>query len=382
MASVSVRPGVCIEGIPFIIQQVGDISFGTGSKKDMQAVAKVSRKLVVYAMALLLCGAAWTSAHAEIAILMEEPYGTFGHMNPTGHAAVYMNHICATGPTELRPCKPGEAGVVISRYHRVAGDDWIAIPLIPYLYAVEKPSEIPATATPELEVQVRDAYRRAHLRDVAPDGPDGAMPGGDWTQLVGASYDRKIFGLNMRTSAEQDAAFIALFNDRSNKGRFNLIYRNCAEVDREVWQEASRSRRDAVCGSAGARHHPAQPPYRRCDRSAGEVEEVHHPALYHRAGGHRWHRRHLRHQRPLHLPKRRARAEWCQAGEDGDERRKCKDRTDSGSSAGRTSCGCRSAGWAYDAALRKNTGCDCACDGTSSSIQLMMGLREIHSRNA
>jgi len=185
-------------------------------------------------MALLLCGAAWTSAHAEIAILMEEPYGTFGHMNPTGHAAVYMNHICATGPTELRPCKPGEAGVVISRYHRVAGDDWIAIPLIPYLYAVEKPSEIPATATPELEVQVRDAYRRAHLRDVAPDGPDGAMPGGDWTQLVGASYDRKIFGLNMRTSAEQDAAFIALFNDRSNKGRFNLIYRNCADFSRTV----------------------------------------------------------------------------------------------------------------------------------------------------
>jgi len=194
----------------------------------------MARKLVVYAMALLLCGAAWTSAHAEIAILMEEPYGTFGHMNPTGHAAVYMNHICATGPTELRPCKPGEAGVVISRYHRVAGDDWIAIPLIPYLYAVDKPSEIPATATPELEVQVRDAYRRAHLRDVAPDGPDGAMPGGDWTQLVGASYDRKILGLNMRTSAEQDAAFIALFNDRTNKGRFNLIYRNCADFTRTV----------------------------------------------------------------------------------------------------------------------------------------------------
>ena len=185
-------------------------------------------------MALLLCGAAWNAAHAEAAILMEEPYGTFGHMNPTGHAAVYLNHICATTPTELRPCKPGEAGVVISRYHRVGGYDWIAIPLIPYLYAVDKVSEIPATATAETEAHVRDAYRREHLLDIVPSGPDGAMPGGDWTQLVGASYDRKIFGLNLRTSAEQDAAFIAIFNDRSNTGRFNLIYRNCADFSRTV----------------------------------------------------------------------------------------------------------------------------------------------------
>jgi len=185
-------------------------------------------------LALLVSGAAWNAAHAEAAIFMEEPYGTFGHMNPTGHAAVYLNHICATTPTELRPCKPGEAGVVISRYHRVDGYDWIAIPLIPYLYAVDKPSEIPASATPELEAHLRDTYRRSHFRDMVPDGPNGAMPGGDWTQLVGASYDRKILGLNLRTSAEQDAAFIAIFNDRSNTGRFNLLYRNCADFSRTV----------------------------------------------------------------------------------------------------------------------------------------------------
>jgi hypothetical protein len=45
----------------------------------------------------------------------EPPYGTFGAMNPTGHAAVYFNRICADTPTVLLTCHDGEYGVVISR---------------------------------------------------------------------------------------------------------------------------------------------------------------------------------------------------------------------------------------------------------------------------
>ncbi len=215
-----------------------------GPESNMQSAVAVQRnaagmrttilRFMLGAIALVLLGSAWNAAHAEIAILMEEPYGTFGHMNPTGHAAVYMNHICAASLTELRPCKPGEPGVVISRYHRVGGFDWVAIPLIPYLYAVETTSQIPETATPDIEAQVRDGYRRRHLLEVAPNTSTGGVPDGDWTQLVGASYDRKIMGLNMRTSKDQDLAFIAMFNDRTNKGRFNLIYRNCADFSRTV----------------------------------------------------------------------------------------------------------------------------------------------------
>ncbi len=203
----------------------------------MKSICHAARWALIFmlvSMAILILGAAWTSAHAEIALLVEEPYGTFGHLNPTGHAAVYMNHICAASPTELRPCKPGEPGVVISRYHRVAGFDWVAIPLVPYLYAVDKTSQIPATATADDEAHLRDAYRRHYLSDMIPDGPNGAMPSGDWTQLVGASYDRKIYGLNLRTSTEQDAAFIAIFNDRSNTGKFHILYRNCADFSRTV----------------------------------------------------------------------------------------------------------------------------------------------------
>ena len=76
---------------------------------------------------------------------MEEPYGEFGAMNPTGHAAVYFNQICAETPTMLRPCHDGEYGVVISRYHKIDGYDWLAIPLVGYLYAVDSPSDIPVT---------------------------------------------------------------------------------------------------------------------------------------------------------------------------------------------------------------------------------------------
>ncbi len=77
---------------------------------------------------------------------MEEPYGAFGRVNPTGHAAVYLSQVCAESPTKLRLCEAGENGVVISRYHRVGGYDWIAIPLIPYLYAVDEPQDAPLYA--------------------------------------------------------------------------------------------------------------------------------------------------------------------------------------------------------------------------------------------
>jgi hypothetical protein len=173
-------------------------------------------------------------AHASAALLMEEPFGAFGAMNPTGHAAVYLNHVCADSPTVLRPCHDGEYGVVISRYHKIDGYDWIAIPLVPYLYAVDSPSEIPATVDREQEAALRDAYRRAHLLELAPDNKKGRTPNGEWIELVGASYDRKIHGFQVDSTPEQDAQFIALFNDRRNVGHFNLFFHNCADFSRVV----------------------------------------------------------------------------------------------------------------------------------------------------
>jgi hypothetical protein len=192
------------------------------------------RRPAIWASALFLLFALAASAHASVALLMEEPYGEFGAFNPTGHSAVYLNHICAESPTELRMCRPGEYGVVISRYHKIDGYDWIAIPLIPYLYAVDDAGEVPARVNKNQVAALRDAYRRRYLEDLAPDTRKGKAPGGEWTQLVGSSYDRTIHGFQVVSTPEQDQRFIALFNDRRDVSHFNLLFHNCADFSRAV----------------------------------------------------------------------------------------------------------------------------------------------------
>jgi hypothetical protein len=185
---------------------------------------------------LLFCllAAAATHAHASVALLMEEPYGDFGAFNPTGHAAVYFNHICADSPTLLRPCHSGEYGVVISRYHKIDGYDWLAIPLVPYLYAVDSPSDVPQTVDKEQVAALREAYREKHLLELAPDNKHGHSPKGEWTELVGASYDRTIHGFQVDSTPAQDKRFINTFNDRGNVGHFNILFHNCADFSRVV----------------------------------------------------------------------------------------------------------------------------------------------------
>ena len=93
-------------------------------KKKWAGGAPLQLVLKVLLCATVLLGAGVCS-HASVALLMEEPYGGFGAINPTGHAAVYLNHVCAETPTQLRPCRSGELGVVISRYSKIDGYDWI-----------------------------------------------------------------------------------------------------------------------------------------------------------------------------------------------------------------------------------------------------------------
>jgi hypothetical protein len=183
---------------------------------------------------LLLVFAGITHAHADVALLLEEPYGIFGSVNPTGHAAIYLPQVCAASPTELRRCEPGEGGAVISRYYKIGGYDWIAMPLLPYLYAVDTLAEIPQSADKRSVAALREKYRRAHLLDLAPDGPNERPQNNEWVQLVGAAYIRKIYGFRIKTSQQQDDTFIQYFNDRSNKSRFSLFFANCADLAREV----------------------------------------------------------------------------------------------------------------------------------------------------
>src|SRR5277367_1067633 len=90
-----------------------------------------------------------SQANAAAALLLEEPYGKLGAFMAQGHAAIYLSRVCAETPLVLRRCGPGETGVVISRYNGVAGYDWVAIPLIPYLYSVEDPASVPVQVDQE-----------------------------------------------------------------------------------------------------------------------------------------------------------------------------------------------------------------------------------------
>jgi len=186
------------------------------------------------ALLVLLLAGFTPQARANVTVLLEEPYSYDGALAGTGHTAIYLTRVCAATPVTLRRCGPGEHGVVISRYTRVAGYDWIAIPLVPYLYAVENPEDVPLYADPKLETFLRDQYRRAHLEDLAPDAPGGEMPRGDWYELVGSSYDRTNYGFEIETTPEQDNALIAWLNSRPNHASYKVVSRNCADFVREV----------------------------------------------------------------------------------------------------------------------------------------------------
>lgn len=190
----------------------------------------VRLKLVCSMVLFLAC----LHARGDAALFLEEPFGRFGDINPTGHAAIWLDHVCAASPTKLRMCASGEMGVVISRYHRIGGYDWIAIPLIPYLYAVNDPEDVPDFMDPTLEAHLRNQYRRKYLMDLAPDDPQHEIPSGDWIQLVGASYDRKIYGYQIETSPEQDRALIEALNQEDNKSHFNLFFNNCANFAQKI----------------------------------------------------------------------------------------------------------------------------------------------------
>ena len=183
---------------------------------------------------LFLCLSWMPCARAEATLFVGEPYGHDAAFAGTGHAAVYLSGVCATTPVLLRPCAPGETGIVLSRYRGIGGYDWIAIPLIPYLYAVERVEDIPLYADRRLVAFLRDRYRRNHLESLIPDLADGGTPAGDWYELIGASYLRTIYTFEIETTPEQDAKLIRTLNYRSNNQRWNLITANCADFTRQV----------------------------------------------------------------------------------------------------------------------------------------------------
>jgi hypothetical protein len=193
----------------------------------------VSRLALVISVCVCLSCVPLASA-SSATLLLEEPYGTLGFFSATGHVAVYLSGVCAETPLVLRQCRPGETGVVISRYDGVEGYDWIAIPLIPYLYAVDRSEDVPLFADQKMVAFLRDRYRRKYLEDVVPDGKESEAPRGNWYELVGTSYDRAVYGFEIETTPERDKALIRRLNSSPNRSHFHTVSRNCADFTKDI----------------------------------------------------------------------------------------------------------------------------------------------------
>jgi len=174
---------------------------------------------------------------ADVSLLVLEAVGMAGEYTGSGHTAIYLSNICADDPVTLRLCNNGELGVVISNYPSF-GDkgsaEWMAVPLLAYLYGVENENEIPLYANGEVRNFVRETYRQRRLRGFIPDDAAGTMPKGGWKMMLTAAFNRDVYSFNVQTTVEEDAKFLKEFNSVPNNGKFNSFSRNCADFAKRL----------------------------------------------------------------------------------------------------------------------------------------------------
>ena len=124
--------------------------------------------------------------------------------------------------------------MVVARYQGIAGYDWLAIPVVPYLYSVESSVEVPQHVDRETVQRLRTRYHEQHLLTLGTKVFAGNIVRGGWTQLVGVAYERRNYAFRFDTTQEQDDALIARLNSHDNRSEFDLIYNNCADFARNV----------------------------------------------------------------------------------------------------------------------------------------------------
>ncbi|MEO7659796.1 MAG: hypothetical protein ABIV48_09295, partial [Pyrinomonadaceae bacterium] len=186
---------------------------------------------------LLVLAVLPNTARADVSLLILEAVGVAGEYTGSGHSAIYLSRLCAESPVRLRMCRLGENGVVLSSYPSFVGGknyEWMAVPLIPYLYGVENDRAIPLYANGEIRAFLRETYRRNHLSSVVRGNENGVTPKGDWRIMLTAALNRDIYSLNVQTSVSEDERILREFNLRPNDGDFNSFTRNCADFARKL----------------------------------------------------------------------------------------------------------------------------------------------------
>ena len=170
------------------------------------------------------------SAHASLAVLVGEPFGSFGTLMPTGHVSLYLDRVCADGPVRIRMCHAGEPqGVVIARLNAIGPLDWLASPVMDFLYGTGDPSQVMTYAKASDVEDMQEIYRRRHLLEYFPDEVEKAKWSDEWAETVGAAYLRRLWGYELATTVEQDERFVAMLNAQANVHQYHLHKNNCAD---------------------------------------------------------------------------------------------------------------------------------------------------------
>jgi hypothetical protein len=186
---------------------------------------RIPRAICFLFLSFALTVAVCERGRAQAALLLHDADGLAEVISPTGHEAVYFARICAASPTKLRRCAPGELGVEIGRHRGIAGYDWVAMPLIPYLYSVENTSQVPVRVNREIVQSLRVQYHDAHLMSLGENVREGGGVHRGWNQLVGAAYERRIYAFRFDTTEAQDDAFVAKMNADANRSHFSILFR-------------------------------------------------------------------------------------------------------------------------------------------------------------
>jgi hypothetical protein len=169
---------------------------------------------------------------AHISLLLHEAIGGGGETTSAGHAAIYFSNICGGQELGLRPCKPGELGVVIASYPDfglVKKYEWMAVPLPYYLYGLANERDIPLYSNGKVRTLLRNSYRASFLKDAIAATPTDTPHPTRWNQMVGVVYNRDVYALTVATTKDEDQRFIESFNRRPNEGHFSTMYANCAD---------------------------------------------------------------------------------------------------------------------------------------------------------
>ncbi len=191
-------------------------------------------RTTILSLILCFCFLLTTSspAKADLTFMLHEGIGTSAELNAAGHSTVYFSNFCSASKDKLRFCNPGEEGVVLVLYDDFGAKEkfhWMAIPYTAYLHGFDKEENAVIYANGKIRKMIRESYRAKHWNDVIDAPVNGVLKQGQWQSTVGVLTNRDVYTYKIKTSLEQDAAFLEAFNAIPNVNKFSTMFNNCSD---------------------------------------------------------------------------------------------------------------------------------------------------------